>query len=250
MHVGGSSRIRATSAGRTGRDVAQFSSSRTALRPNDEDLTTPGCRTGVLPRSERAALAFNNGERYRVAMTTFSDKSHVVRLEGGGLDEVRQIVALPVWPADATHAERMELLLDESALRDFLVRWAYAFDARDVDGLMEFFTDDCTLVNSRGRFEGRAEIRNNYEMYYQRWGRLVHWWTNVTVRFPDRVDEAYLAAYHYGMNVSSDGNRKVGDVGTDIWRVNKFDNGWKGVERFLTFDIDYDFTGWNETPVT
>jgi ketosteroid isomerase-like protein len=53
-------------------------------------------------------------------------------------------------------------MTDEAALRDLLA----AFNAHDLDRIMEFFTDDCVLDTPRGtdpggtRYSGRAAVRD------------------------------------------------------------------------------------------
>jgi ketosteroid isomerase-like protein len=52
-------------------------------------------------------------------------------------------------------------MTDEAGLRDFVA----AFNAHDLDRIMEFFTDDCVLETPRGpdpwgtRYSGRAAVR-------------------------------------------------------------------------------------------
>jgi hypothetical protein len=72
-------------------------------------------------------------------------------LDGAGLDEVRKVTELPRWPAGATPEVRLELLHEESLLRDQVAAYGYAFDAGDLDAVMEFFADDCIIVNASWR---------------------------------------------------------------------------------------------------
>jgi uncharacterized protein (TIGR02246 family) len=158
-------------------------------------------------------------------------------LDGAGLDEVRKVTELPRWPASATPEVRLELLHEESLLRDQVAAYGYAFDAGDLDAVMEFFADDCIIVNPRGEYAGRAAIKANYEKLFAYWSSVRHLWTNVAIRFPNDPDEAYMTAYHHAVIVRRDGQQALAPTGTDIRRLRKIDGAWKIVERAISDDL-------------
>jgi ketosteroid isomerase-like protein len=86
----------------------------------------------------------------------------------GGLELLRELNALPRWPATASESVRLELAQEESALRAQLATYVYAFDAGDLDAVMSFFADNCLLTNPRGRFVGGDATRANYRELFTR----------------------------------------------------------------------------------
>ena len=73
-------------------------------------------------------------------------------------------------------------MIDESALRELVA----AFNAHDLDRIMEFFTDDCVLETPRGaepfgtRFTGRDAVREGFAARFAgipdvHYGEDEHW---------------------------------------------------------------------------
>ena len=69
---------------------------------------------------------------------------------------------------------------------DVLTRLLAAFNAHDLDNIMEFFTEDCVLETPRGahpwgtRFEGRTEVRGGLAQRFRglpdvRYAEDEHW---------------------------------------------------------------------------
>lgn len=159
-------------------------------------------------------------------------------LAAGGVDVLRAILRLPRVPAWATTAEdRQRLVEEELALRDDLVAYGMAYDAADIDAVMDHFADDVVITNPRGRYSGSALIRKNYEFLFQQWSRQRQIWANVAVRFGDSIDEAYRTAYIYGILTSPKKNFVA--VGTDLHRLRKIGGRWKIVERCITDDVSH-----------
>lgn len=59
--------------------------------------------------------------------------------------------------------DRVASLEVELAARDLLNQYAYFYDAKDLDGLMRLYSEDCVVVNRRGTYIGPAAIRANYQ---------------------------------------------------------------------------------------
>ena len=79
------------------------------------------------------------------------------------------------------------LLEAEQDVRDLLTRYAYAWDSRDIGGCVGLFAEDAVLITTRGTYEGRDAIRDNYEGMANGRGRgqgegSVHRPVNVLVR--------------------------------------------------------------------
>ena len=73
-------------------------------------------------------------------------------------------------------------MIDEAALRDLVA----AFNAHDLDRIMEFFTDDCVLEAPRGaepwgtRYSGKAAVREGFAARFAgipdvHYGEDEHW---------------------------------------------------------------------------
>lgn len=161
-------------------------------------------------------------------------------LNGGGIKEIHRILSLPRWPADATEAQRLELVQEEALLRDQLVRYNCAFDAGDLETVLSYFANDCVMTNPRVQCVGMAQIREEYETVMASWSMTRHLWTNVAVQFPYRADEAYRTAYFNTFLVNDD--QSINAVGTDIQRLSKTSGAWKIVERWVSHDLNQPIT--------
>jgi ketosteroid isomerase-like protein len=155
----------------------------------------------------------------------------------GGVDALRAVMRLPRVPDWATPEQRRQLLEEEAVLRDDLVAYSYAYDAGDVDAVVGHFADDVVITNPRGRYTGSDLVRNNYRFLFEQWPRTRQFWTNVAVRFPNSVDEAYRASYVYGILTSP--TRNFAAAGTDLHHLRKIDGRWKIIERWITDDVSY-----------
>lgn len=159
-----------------------------------------------------------------------------MEIRGGGLDDLQAAAALPRWPEGLSAEARVELASEEGAIRDRFTVYCYAFDNQDLETVMGFFADDCVITNPRGTVSGHAAIRVNYQVLFGYWSMIRQLWGNVLVRFRSPT-EAYLAAYHSAILVSAD--QTLAGMGTDLWRLKKFDGHWKIVERWITDDVDH-----------
>lgn len=153
-----------------------------------------------------------------------------------GLASLQDIAELPPRPEGIDPSTELSLAAAEEAIRDDFTGYGYAFDNRDIDRVMSYFSDDCVITNPRGRVAGAVAIRSNYRLLFDYWKVTRHLWTNVTLRFPSTT-EAYLGAYHYAVLVSAE--RTLAGIGLDIRRLRPMNGRWKIVERWITDDIDF-----------
>jgi ketosteroid isomerase-like protein len=132
--------------------------------------------------------------------------------------------------------DRLRLLEEELAVKDLLVRYTYFYDAGDLDGVMTVFHDDCVLINPRGTYEGKNAIRHNYEYLISLSKIVFHLAPNVMVRVAEDFSQAWMTAYYYGIAVTPDG-RLIATAGTYADRLVKTDEGWKIIERRITYNF-------------
>jgi hypothetical protein len=154
-----------------------------------------------------------------------------------GLASLQEISALPRRPEGVDHSGQQYLASAEELIRDDFTAYGYAFDNCDLDAVMAHFSDECVINNPRGQVVGVAAIRKNYRLLFDYWKLMRHMWSNVIVRFPNGLDEAYVGAYHYGLLISDE--RTLAGVGTDVRRLQERHGRWKIVERWITDDIDF-----------
>jgi hypothetical protein len=87
-------------------------------------------------------------------------------------------------------------------------------------------------------------VRKNYRYLFDQWPVMRQLWMNITVRFPERDDEAYRASYIYGLLHGP--NKAFGAVSTDVHRLRKMGGRWKIVERAITDDLSHTISVFGE----
>jgi ketosteroid isomerase-like protein len=150
-----------------------------------------------------------------------------------GIELLRAVTSLPRLPEHFDAQQRGELVLEEASLLDLVKSFAHTLNAGDIDSVVARYAKDATWLSPRGRFAGTDEIRRNYELYYHpiRWFTL---WTNVTVRFVQPFDEAYVSAYQYSIGVNDADPLSRAGISTDVWRMERGagrDSVWRIAER-------------------
>jgi ketosteroid isomerase-like protein len=156
----------------------------------------------------------------------------------GGLTALQEIASLPRWPEDASETQRLSLLLEESAVMNDFMAYAYDYDSQDLDAVLGYFSDDCVIDNPRGQVIGADAIRANYIVLFGCWKAFRQMWSNITVRFLDAAaTEAYIVAYHHALLLSDE--RTLAGAGTDIRLVHKRNGRWLIARRWITDDMDY-----------
>ena len=120
------------------------------------------------------------GEFKKIGHRFFSPFRHVAALRPAGNGDL---------------AARLRRLEDELAVRDAFTRYHYFYDMGDTDAIAALFAQDAILVNPRGTYIGRDQVRANYQFLVDRPGPVFHYATNVLVRVSDDGGEAWLTAF-------------------------------------------------------
>jgi len=118
---------------------------------------------------------------------------------------------------------RLELLV---AGQDILSRYAYLYDAKELDALLALYAEDATLINSSGTYAGLLAIRAAHEADLPRTNYSFHHFTTISVTGagPDMCVSAYL----YNMAARED--QPYGTVASVIFRLVLVHDVWKIVE--------------------
>ncbi len=153
---------------------------------------------------------------------------------GSGARLLLSVTGLPRVPQGLAKDRELELVAEEAALLDYVTSYAHVVNSGDIDGVVDSYAADCVCISPRGCYIGTAEVRRNYELYYDpvRWFTL---WMNVTVRFVRPFDDAYVSAYQYSIGVSDADPVAQGAISTDVWHVTRVERSWKIVERRIDF---------------
>ncbi|MDA8253987.1 MAG: nuclear transport factor 2 family protein [Rhodospirillales bacterium] len=151
-----------------------------------------------------------------------------------------QVADAPVG-AGASVEARLARIEDEMAVRDLLVKYAYSYDANDIEGVMSVFHPDVVLVNPRGTFIGADAVRRNYQHLLTTRRYSFHHVTNVTVRFSEDRNEALASSYWTDKHVGRSGSIDGSD-GTYLDRVVRSGDEWKIIELRITANIFYVMT--------
>lgn len=146
---------------------------------------------------------------------------------------------LALAPSRAGELEaRVARLEAEREVLELHLRYTYAYDANDVEGVMRCFHDDCVLVNPRGTYVGRDAIAANYTYLVGRRRLSFHSTTNVVVRVSEDGREAGMTAYLNAVTVQASA-ALVGLSGTYVDRLAKTNDGWRILERRITANLRY-----------
>lgn len=137
---------------------------------------------------------------------------------------------------DLTSARGLSRLAEERAVHDVLARYTFFYDGGDLDGVMSVFHDDCTLINPRGTYIGKDAIRTNYGFLISLSKVVLHFATNVLVRFSKDGKEARMGAYYYAIAATPDG-KLIGTGGTYADRLVKDKGEWKIIARRITYNF-------------
>lgn len=153
---------------------------------------------------------------------------------------LRETADHPQLAPDSLEA-RLRRVEHEMAIRDLLVKYAYAYDSNDLDRVVSVFSDDCVLVNPRATFVGADAIRVNYAHLISTRRYSFHHVTNVQVRLNAALDEAAASSYWTDKHVGKSGSIDGSD-GTYTDRLRLIGGQWKIVERRITANIFYVMT--------
>jgi hypothetical protein len=144
-------------------------------------------------------------------MTQRIPEHPLYRLPGGALGAHAYLASLP-RKAPASPEDRIKALELERAAADFLSRYAYFFDSKDLDGLMALYGEECILVNTNGTYVGTAAIRGLQEEDTPKTEVSFHRFANILVREDPADGTAWVAAYMYNLAIRDE--EPYGTVGT------------------------------------
>jgi len=144
-------------------------------------------------------------------MTQQIPEHPLYRLPGGALGAHAYLAALP-RKAPASVEDRIKALELEHAAGDFLSRYAYFFDSKNLGALMELYDDDCVLVNTNGTYAGRAAIHGLQKEDIIKTEISFHRFANILVREDPADGTAWVAAYMYNLAIRD--QEPYGTVGT------------------------------------
>jgi len=127
-----------------------------------------------------------------------------------------------------TLEERVARLEAREVIQRVLNRYAYSYDAGDIENMMAIYSDDCLLVNGAGTFAGAAAIRTNYEQAILERGLAFHHLSDVEIAIGDGLDDAWATGYLHNLAVR-DGN-PGGTMASCVFHLKPLDGVWKVVE--------------------
>lgn len=85
----------------------------------------------------------------------------------------------------------IEILLEKEAIKELRIQYSHCFDGKDLDGLVDLFTDDAICEfgpDYGGDWVGKAQIRANYSAFTHAPGPefgVMHATTNPSIRLID-----------------------------------------------------------------
>jgi uncharacterized protein (TIGR02246 family) len=153
---------------------------------------------------------------------------------GAAWDLAREQVSRP-RSSDAS----LDELREELAVQEALALYTYSFDQGDLEAVLTFFTDDCSVTDRHGNTHtGPDELRANYDQMIRTVHRRFHMWSNVVVRLDDGLQEAWRIAYYYAYLAQiGEPPRAVGGPVAD--HLLKWNGKWRIRERHVAVDLDH-----------
>lgn len=125
-----------------------------------------------------------------------------------------------------------------AAIHDVLVAYAVLYDAGDIEGLLDLFSESGTYTSYLGTFTGRRELRQNFAELVQHFDRAAHHVTNITVCLTS--DTTAEAAGYVSAVVTTDTGVAYSFTGSYDDRLVKVDGRWKIDRRIVRDGIAYD----------
>lgn len=141
---------------------------------------------------------------------------------------------------DGTPAEQLLRLVEERAVAEVITKYAYYYDASDVDGVMTLFTDDAVVASARGIYVGKAAVDANYRWVNAQRKLSYHRVSNVMVRFSLGHQEAWLTAYFNAIGQNHDEFRR-GNAGNYFARLVKPQGRWLLADFRMIVDLAVGF---------
>jgi hypothetical protein len=123
-----------------------------------------------------------------------------------------------------------------TALRDLHNHYAYTLDQGDLDGVVDYFTDDCVIDSPRGPVVGASAIRAHYEQLLRDTRYRFHLLTNTIARPAEDTRSGRIVSYYLAF-LQNDGEPPrtlAGLIADDV--VNR-DGAWKIRARSIAVDV-------------
>jgi ketosteroid isomerase-like protein len=130
----------------------------------------------------------------------------------------------PGPPTAASLEDRVARLEARAEISTLLNRYAYCYDAGDIENMMSIYSDDCVLVNGSGTFIGTDSIRSNYEQAILDRAVAFHHLADVEIILSDDNLEGWATGYLHNLAVR-DGN-PGGTMASFVFHVRKNGMGW------------------------
>jgi hypothetical protein len=133
---------------------------------------------------------------------------------------------------------------DRNAINDLFVRYMWALDAGDVDGVVGCFTKDGTLespsVGKYGGPDGLREFASRFSGFRAKGNLLRHFITNMVIDVTGDTGRAqcYLAVF-----LVSGGSSRLLAPGRYDCRLAKENGEWRFQNRLVVMDHDYVLEG-------
>jgi hypothetical protein len=162
-------------------------------------------------------------------MIDFSVTSEPIQSWGSGMWPMFAAMARNQQSRQGTPQERLEFDAD---VIDVFHRYHYAYDAQDLDTLMNLYEEEAVIVNPRGTYEGKPAIRENYAYLFAEAEFMLHYGTNQVVR-PGKPTEAWLGAFYLAfLKLRDIALHMVG--GTYLFRLTNRRGEWGVLEQRIT----------------
>ena len=149
-----------------------------------------------------------------------------------------QVVKSPV-ETDGSIEDRLRVLEVEAAARRLVDRYAYCYDAGDIDGLIEIYDEHCVVVNRHGTFVGRDAIRGNYERAVADRAVSFHHLANVQVWPAPSRAEAWATGYIHALSVRD--GVAGGSMASFVFHLREEAAGWRIVESRIAISDKHSF---------
>jgi ketosteroid isomerase-like protein len=142
-------------------------------------------------------------------------------------------------PQAETLEDRVKVLEVEAAAHRLLNKYAYAYDAGDVEAMMTIYSEDCVLINNKGTFAGAAAIRANYEQAVEERALAFHHLANLEVQSSDERTEAWVTGYLHNLAVRW--GKAGGTMATCVFHIRNLGGEWKVVECRIVVSNQHSF---------
>jgi uncharacterized protein (TIGR02246 family) len=126
----------------------------------------------------------------------------------------------------------------ERDIQETLFSYATFYDARDIESLVDIFTDDALFVDITGTYRGRDEIGAHFKDLTSGMTNALHMTLNTVTRL-DSIDRARSGSFLYAIGAREGGSTR-GTTGTysDVL-VREPDGRWRISERLIAVNMSF-----------